>query len=125
MLNLMDKGLRSGLDKVCLIAENEEMAKSITGKIEWLASHGSLRRLDAVPLGLSPDLSGSAVVAPSQKRVPAGEKIRKQAIRRREEKINKHSGPDPQQRKREIHLRPSFVRLGLTENSRPKGQKVS
>lgn len=71
------RGLRSGLDKVYLVADNEEMARSISGKIEWLASHGSLLRLDAVSLGLSPDQRGSAVVTPSQKRVPAGEKIKK------------------------------------------------
>jgi hypothetical protein len=36
------------LDKVYLVAENEEAAKAISGKIEWLASHGSLVRLDAI-----------------------------------------------------------------------------
>ena len=46
------RGIRSGLDKVYLVTENEEMAKSVSGKIEWLASHGSLIRLDAISLGL-------------------------------------------------------------------------
>lgn len=46
------RGIRSGLDKVYLVAENDDMAKSVSGKIEWLASHGSLIRLDAISLGL-------------------------------------------------------------------------
>lgn len=32
------RGIRSGYDKVLLVVENEEMAKSITGRIEWLSS---------------------------------------------------------------------------------------
>ncbi|MEW6605706.1 MAG: hypothetical protein AB1351_13615, partial [Thermoproteota archaeon] len=73
------RGVRSGLDKVYLVADNEEMARSVSGKIEWLASHGSLLRLDAISLGLAPDQIESAVITPSQKRVPEGEKIRKRA----------------------------------------------
>jgi hypothetical protein len=49
------RGVRSGLDKVYLIASNEEMAKSVSGKIEWLASFGSLLRLDAISLGIFPE----------------------------------------------------------------------
>ncbi len=75
------RGIRSGLDKVYLVAENDDMAKSISGKIEWLASHGSLIRLDAISLGLAPEQTKQAVVTPSQKRVPQGEKIRKQTMR--------------------------------------------
>jgi hypothetical protein len=71
------RGIRSGLDKIYLVAENQEMAKSISGKIEWLASHGSLIRLDAISLGLYPEQQDSSVITPSQKRVPKGEKIRK------------------------------------------------
>jgi hypothetical protein len=48
------RGIRSGMDRVYLIAENEEMAKSVSGKIEWLASFGSLLRLDAISLGIAP-----------------------------------------------------------------------
>jgi hypothetical protein len=59
------RGLRSGLDKVYLVAENEEMAKSVSGKIEWLASHGSLIRLDAISLGLYPEQQESSVITPS------------------------------------------------------------
>ncbi|HZD83114.1 MAG TPA: hypothetical protein VE076_09575, partial [Nitrososphaeraceae archaeon] len=36
------RGIRSGMDKTYLVAENEEMAKSVSGKIEWLASFGSI-----------------------------------------------------------------------------------
>jgi hypothetical protein len=31
------------------------MAKSVSGKIEWLASFGSLLRLDAISLGIFPE----------------------------------------------------------------------
>jgi hypothetical protein len=72
------RGIRSGMDRVYLIADNEEMAKSISGKIEWLASFGSLLRLDAISLGMFPtQQQESAVITPSQKRVPQGKKIRK------------------------------------------------
>ena len=75
------RSIRSGLDRVCLVAENEEAAKAISGKIEWLASYGSILRLDAISLGLSMDQRGSSVITPSQKRVREGSKIRKRAIR--------------------------------------------
>jgi hypothetical protein len=55
------RGIRSGLDKVYLVAENDDMAKSVSGKIEWLASHGSLIRLDAISLGLYPEQQQSSV----------------------------------------------------------------
>jgi hypothetical protein len=32
------RGIRSGMDKVFLVVQNKEMAKSVSGKIEWLAS---------------------------------------------------------------------------------------
>src|SRR5919197_2405850 len=87
------RGIRSGMDKVYLVAGNEEMAKSISGKIEWLASFGSLLRLDAVSRGISPqhqrESSAAAAITPSQKRVPKGKKIRKQVIRKREAKIDR------------------------------------
>jgi hypothetical protein len=92
------RGIRSGLDKVYIVAENEEMAKSVSGKIEWLASHGSLIRLDAISLGLYPEQQESSVVIPSQKRVPEGEKIRKQNERDREEKFDKYNRPHGERR---------------------------
>src|SRR5215208_2654596 len=88
------RGIRNGMDRVYLIADNEEMAKSVSGKIESLASFGSLIRLDTISLGIAPNQqSSSAVLIPSQQRVPKGEKIRKQTIRKREAKINKYSNP--------------------------------
>jgi hypothetical protein len=90
------RGIRSGLDRVYLVTENEEMAKSVSGKIEWLASHGSLIRLDAFSLGLYPDQQESSVIIPSQKRVLEGEKIRKEKEREREEKFDENSRPKGQ-----------------------------
>ncbi len=92
------RGIRSGLDKVYLVAENQEMAKSISGKIEWLASHGSLIRLDAISLGLYPEQQDSSVITPSQKRVPKGEKIRKETKREREKKFDKYNRPKGERR---------------------------
>jgi hypothetical protein len=76
------RGIRSGLDKVFLVVPNKEMAKSVSGKIEWLASFGSLLRLDAVSLGIFPERQESAVITPSQTRVREGEKLRKQTIKK-------------------------------------------
>ena len=95
------RGIRSGMDRVYLIADNEEMAKSISGKIEWLASFGSLLRLDAISLGMFPtQQQESAVITPSQKRVPQGKKIRKQTIRKREAKIDRYSRPKEEKGKK-------------------------
>ncbi len=87
------RGITSGLDKIYLVTENEEMAKSVSGKIEWLASHGSLIRLDTISLGLYPNQQESSVITPSQQRVPEGEKIRKKTEREREEKLDKYNKP--------------------------------
>ncbi|MFL6315700.1 MAG: hypothetical protein ACJ73C_03030 [Nitrososphaeraceae archaeon] len=48
------RGMRSGMDKTYLVVDNEEMAKSVSGKIEWLVSFGSIIRLDSISLGLYP-----------------------------------------------------------------------
>ena len=56
----------------------------MSGKIEWLASFGSLIRLDAISLGLAPNQQSSTVLTPSRQRVPEGEKIRKEDMRERE-----------------------------------------
>jgi hypothetical protein len=117
------RGIRSGLDKVYLVAENEEMAKSVSGKIEWLASHGSLIRLDAISLGLYPDQQQSSVISPSQKRVPEGEKIRKEAEREREEKFDKYNRPQGERKDKEGEEERMERELKFDENSRPKGQK--
>jgi hypothetical protein len=117
------RGIRSGLDKVYLVTENEEMAKSVSGKIEWLASHGSLIRLDAISLGLYPDQQESSVIIPSQKRVPEGEKIRKEKEREREEKFDEYNRPPGERRDKESEEEKMERELKFDENSRPKGQK--
>src|SRR5215204_1279218 len=117
------RGIRSGLDKVYLVTENDDMAKSVSGKIEWLASHGSLIRLDAISLGLYPEQQQSSVIIPSQKRVPEGEKIRKETEREREEKFDKYNRPQGERREKESEEEKIERELKFDENSRPKGQK--
>jgi hypothetical protein len=118
------RGIRSGCDKVFLVADNEEMAKSISGKIEWLASFGSLIRLDAISLGMFPtQQQESAVITPSQKRVPQGKKIRKQMIKKREAKIEKHSKPKGRKRQKESEIKKRSREALLNKHNRPKGQR--
>jgi hypothetical protein len=117
------RGIRSGLDKVYLVAENDDMAKSVSGKIEWLASHGSLIRLDAISLGLAPGQTEQAVVTPSQKRVPQGEKIRKQTMREREAKLEKYNRPRGERRRREHPLKKGIRESKIDRHSRPRNQK--
>jgi len=117
------RGIRSGLDKVYLVTENEEMAKSVSGKIEWLASHGSLIRPDAISLGLYPDQQESSVITPSQKRVPEGEKIRKETEREREEKFDKYNRPKGERAEQESEDERLEREIKLDENSKPIGQK--
>ena len=95
------RGIRSGMDRVYLLADNEEMAKSISGKIEWLASFGSLIRLDAISLGIAPNQQSFAVLTPSQQRVPEGEKIRKEDMREREAKFDEYNRPKGERSKQE------------------------
>jgi hypothetical protein len=117
------RGIRSGLDKVYLLAENDDMAKSVSGKIEWLASHGSLIRLDAISLGLAPEQTEQAVVTPSQKRMPQGEKIRKQRMREREAKLGKYNRPKGERRRREHPLKKGIRESRVDRHSRPRNQK--
>src|SRR5918994_864496 len=117
------RGIRSGLDKVYLVAENDDMAKSVSGKIEWLASHGSLIRLDAISLGLAPEQTEQAVVTPSQKRVPQGEKIRKQTMREREAKLEKYNRPKGERRRGEHPLKKGTRESKIDRHSRPRNQK--
>ena len=117
------RGLRSGLDKVYLVAPTEEMAKSVTGKVEWLASFGSLLRLDAISLGIFPEQQESAVITPSQKRVPRGEKIRKQTIKERESKIERHSKPKGEKSRKESKVKKRVREALLDRHSRPKDQR--
>jgi hypothetical protein len=69
------------------------MAKSISGRIEWLSSFGSIIRFDAVSIGLSPNQKKPSTNIPSQERVPEGEKIRREEMREREEKFDKYNRP--------------------------------
>jgi hypothetical protein len=118
------RGIRSGMDKVYLLADNEEMAKSISGKIEWLASFGSLIRLDAISLGISPtQQQESAVITPSQKRVTQGKKIRKQMIKKREAKIDRYSKPKGRRRDKESKIKKRTREALLNKYNRPKGQR--
>ena len=87
------RGIRSGCDKVFLVADNEEMAKSISGRIEWLSSFGSIIRFDALSTGVSPNQQKPSTITPSQERVPEGEKIRKEDMREREQKFEKYNRP--------------------------------
>ena len=117
------RGIRSGLDKVYLVTENEDMAKSVSGKIEWLASHGSLIRLDAISLGLAPEQTEQAVITPSQKRVPQGEKIRKQTVREREAKLEKYNRPKEERKRREHPLKKGVRESKIDRHGRPRNQK--
>jgi hypothetical protein len=117
------RGIRSGLDKVCLVAENNEMAKSVSGKIEWLASHGSLLRLDAISLGLAPEQTEPAVITPSQKRVPQGEKIRKRTMREREARLEKYNRPKGERKRREHPVKKGLRESRIDRHSRPRKQK--
>ena len=117
------RGIRSGLDKVYLVAPNEEMAKSVSGKIEWLASFGSLLRLDAISLGIFPEQQESAVITSSRKRVPEGQKVRKRTIREREAKVEKHSKPKGERSRRESKVKKRVREALLDKHSRPKGQR--
>src|SRR5215210_3043121 len=117
------RGIRSGLDKVYLVTENQEIAKSVSGKIEWLASHGSLIRLDAFSLGLYPEQRESSVIIPSQQRVPEGEKIRKETERQRQEKFDKYNRPQGERRDKKNVEERVEREVKFDENSRPKGQK--
>lgn len=100
------------------------MAKSVSCKIEWLASHGSLIRLDAISLGLAPEHTKQAVITPSQKRVPQGEKIRKQTMREREARLEKYNRPKKGERRRREHpLKKGIRESKIDKHSRPRNQK--
>src|SRR5215207_1047057 len=120
----LGRGIRSGCDKVFLVADNEEMAKSISGRIEWLSSFGSIIRFDAVSIGLSPNQKKPSTNIPSQERVPEGEKIRKEEMREREEKFDKYNRPK-EERAREQESKDQRLEreMKLDENSNPIGQK--
>jgi len=117
------RGIRSGCDKVFLVADNEEMAKSISGRIEWLSSFGSIIRFDAVSTGISPNQKKPSTNIPSQERVPEGEKIRKEEMREREEKFDKYNRPKGERAEQESKDQRLEREMKLDENSNPIGQK--
>jgi hypothetical protein len=117
------RGIRSGCDKVFLVADNEEMAKSITGRIEWLSSFGSVIRFDAISTGVSPNQQKPSTITPSQERVPEGKKIRKEEMREREEKFDKYNRPQGERAEQESEEKKIEREIKLDENSRPIGQK--
>src|SRR5215207_4899969 len=118
----LGRGNRSGCDKVFLVADNEEMAKSISGRIEWLSSFGSIVRFDAVSLGSSPNQKKPSTNIPSQERVPEGEKVRKEEIREREAKFDKYNRPKGKRAEQESEGERLEREIKLDENSRPIGQ---
>jgi hypothetical protein len=117
------RGIRSGMDKIYLVVGNEEMAKSVSGKIEWLASFGSIIRLDSISLGLYPKQKGPAIIKPSQERVSEGENLRKEEMRQREEKFDKYNRPTGERAESESEEKKITREVMLDEHSRPKGQK--
>jgi|SRR5215207_1014572 len=119
----LGRGIRSGCDKVFLVADNEEMAKSISGRIEWLSSFGSIVRFDAVSTSISPNQKKPSGSIPSQERVPEGEKIRQEEMREKEEKFDKYNRPKGERGEKESEEEKLEIEIQLDENSRPLGQK--
>src|SRR5918993_4884345 len=118
------RGIRSGCDKVFLVVDNEEMAKSISGRTEWLSSFGSIVRFDAVSSSISPNQKKPSTNIPSQERVPEGEKIRKEEMRKREEKFDKYNRPKGERaREQESDDKKLEREIKLDEKSKPIGQK--
>jgi hypothetical protein len=111
------------MDKVYLLCDTEDIAKSVTGRIEWLSSFGSLLRFDSFSAGLFPSQRNLARIVPSQQRVPEGEKIRKKNIRERERKFEKYNRPPIEKRSRETVGHKLRREININEYSRPKGQK--
>ncbi len=46
--------LRSGMDRVYLVCDNEDIAKSVRGQIQWLSSFGSIINLGSYASGVFP-----------------------------------------------------------------------
>ena len=68
--------------------------------------------------------SSSTVLTRSQRRVPKGEKIRKQTIRKREAKIDRYSRPKGERGKKKESKHVKNLRETLLDkHSRPKSQR--
>jgi hypothetical protein len=117
------RGIRSGIDKTYIVVDNEEMARSVSGKIEWLASFGSIVRLDSISLGLYPEQKSPSIIKPSQERVPEGEKLRKEEMRQREEKFDKYNRPKAERAEKQSEENEVKREVMLDENSRPKDKR--
>lgn len=117
------RGIRSGMDKVYLLCDTEYIAKSVTGRIEWLSSFGSLLRFDTYSTGLFPSQKSLTRIIPSQRRVPEGEKIRKKNIKERERKFEKYNRPPIEKRRGESVSHKLRREISINEYSKPKGQK--
>ncbi len=117
------RGIRSGCDKVFLVADNEEMAKSISGRIEWLSSFGSVVRFDAISTGVSPNQQKRSTIKPSQERVPEGEKIRKEDMREREAKFDKYNRPKGERSEQESEDERLEREIKLDKNSKSLDDK--
>jgi hypothetical protein len=64
------RSIRNGMDRIYLVTESEEMARSLSGKIEMLSSNGSFIIFDAICLGMSPNQKKSSILVPSQEIIP-------------------------------------------------------
>jgi len=69
-------GIRSGMDRLYLLCDNEDIAKSVTGQTAWLSSFGSLIRFESYSAGVYPGQDGQIKIIPSQKRVPQHKKTK-------------------------------------------------
>jgi hypothetical protein len=64
----MMAGIRSGMDRTYILCDNEEIAKSVTGQIEWLSSFGCLIRFDAYASAVFPGQKEQLKITPSETR---------------------------------------------------------
>ena len=119
----MIRGLRSGLDRLVLVCDNKDLAKSVQGRVEWLSSFGSLLRFDKYAHTLFPGQRQPLELVPSQKRVLQGEKIRKEKMREREEKFQRYNRPTPKRLSEETTVQKLRREVNIDTFSRPKHQK--
>ena len=69
------------------------------------------------------DPESGEVMTPSRKRVPEGEKLRKQTIKQREAKIERHGKPEGERSRRESKVKKRVREALLDKHSRPLGQR--
>jgi hypothetical protein len=80
-------------------------------------------RFDAVSIGVSPNQQKPSTITSSQQRVPEGEKIRKEEMKKREEKFDKYNRPKGERAGKENEDEKLEREIKLNENSRPRDQK--